>query len=194
MSKVELERKTSETFVRISLEPYGSGEFDIETPLPFLSHILSAFARFGRFDLKLKAEGDIEVDAHHTVEDVGLLLGEAVSEARGDATEINRIGYALLPMDDALVSVALDLCGRVFCSVTPQLQGTAGSFDAALLKEFFSAFCTKAGCVLHVRVLAGENTHHVCEAIFKALGVALSQALAKDERLGRKPLSTKGRL
>jgi len=194
MSEIVVTRKTSETDISLSFQPYGSGEFEVEIPLPFLSHILSAFARFGRFDIRLKAEGDVDVDAHHTIEDVGIVLGEAVRRARGDGTEINRIGYASVPMDDALVAVALDLCGRVFWSITPELKGVVGSFDASLLKEFLKAFCGEAGAVLHIRILAGENTHHICEALFKAFGVALSQALAKDERLKKKPLSTKEKL
>lgn len=193
MSRIERKRETAETSIGLSFDPYGSGEFHIQTPLPFLSHILGSFARFGRFDMDLKAEGDIEVDAHHTVEDVGIVLGEVVREAC-NAGGMNRIGYALVPMDDALVAVALDLCGRVFWNITPELKGVVGGFDAPLLKEFFSAFSARAGCVIHIRILAGENTHHICEALFKAFGVALAQALAKDERLKGRPLSTKEKL
>jgi len=194
MSDVKIRRKTAETDITLSFEPQGSGEFDIKTPLPFLNHLLSAFSRFGRFDLKISAKGDIEVDPHHIVEDIAIVLGDATRQIIGDGRGINRVGWTLIPMDDALVAFSLDLCSRVYCSISPQPQGRIGDFDVNLLKEFFNAFCAKAGCVLHARILCGENIHHISEALFKAFGIALATALAKDERIGNKHLSTKEKL
>ncbi len=188
-------RATKETDVAAEVNLDGSGVADVETGVGFFDHMLDAFARHGMFDLKVRAKGDLHVDAHHTVEDVGIVVGQAIAAALGDKRGITRFGSQIIPMDEALVLAACDISGRgqLHCSVDlPPVM--LGSFDAALAKEFFIALCANAQLTLHVRELAGENAHHVVEAMFKAAGRALRQACEIDERVGDALPSTKGAL
>ncbi|MDI6793798.1 MAG: imidazoleglycerol-phosphate dehydratase [bacterium] len=193
----------------------GEGRYEIETGVPFLDHMLSLMARHGLFDLTIKAVGDTEVDNHHTVEDVGLCLGEAVSKALGDKKGISRYGHILLPMDESLVMVVIDISNRphlvfknpffppqiikdgvVFEPALPALgvgSGIIEGFNPELIKEFFSAFVNTCRVTLHINIFYGENTHHLIEAVFKAFGRVLSQAAGIDERIKGVP-STKGQL
>ncbi len=181
-----------ETQIDLTLTLDGSGKSSVDTGVPFLDHMLELFARHGFFDMELEAKGDIEVDAHHTVEDIGICLGSAVKDALGDSAGIRRYGWAILPMDDALAVVSVDLGGRPYLAFSmPSLEGETGGFSMELLPEFFQAFCNNAGANLHVRVEAGRNKHHVSEAIFKAFSKALDQAVAIEPRLDG-VLSTKG--
>ena len=194
MRKGEVVRETSETRISMNLELDGQGTSDISTGVGFLDHMLELFARHGLFDLEVRCKGDLEVDAHHTVEDVGICLGLAVKEALGSAKGIKRYGWVVLPMDEALATVALDLGGRPYLAVSlPTLDGDIGGFAMELLPEFFQAFCNNAGANLHIRVDSGRNRHHMAEAIFKAFSKALDQAVAVDPRVQGVP-STKGRL
>jgi len=191
-----VERNTKETQIRIALALDGKGARSIETPLPFLSHMLEAFARHGMFDLELRAAGDIEIDAHHTVEDIGLVLGDAFREALGDRAGIVRYGSATLPMDEVLATVAIDFSGRpAFVWRVDGLDGKwIGDFDCELAKEFFAAFATRAQCNLHVVLHYGGNAHHVIECIFKAFARVADAASQIDPRLGGAVPSTKGTL
>jgi len=191
-----IERNTKETQVKIDLALEGTGIRSIQTPLPFLSHMLDAFARHGVFDLTVSAAGDLEIDGHHTVEDIGLVLGMAFERALGDRAGIVRYGSATLPMDEVLVTVAIDFCGRpAFMWTVSGLDGKwIGDFDCELAKEFFAAFATRAQCNLHVLVHYGGNAHHTIECIFKAFARACDQASAVDPRLGGAIPSTKGTL
>ena len=191
-----IERITKETQITVELALDGSGARTIDTPLPFLSHMLDAFARHGVFDLEVKAAGDIEIDAHHTVEDIGLVLGNAFEQALGDRAGIVRYGSATLPMDEVLVTVAVDFCGRpAFVWKVQGLEGKwIGDFDCELAKEFFAAFATRAQCNLHVLLHYGGNAHHTIECIFKAFARACDMATAIDPRLGGAVPSTKGTL
>ena len=194
MRKGAVIRETSETRISMNLDLDGQGTFDIATGVGFLDHMLELFARHGLFDLEVNCKGDLGVDAHHTVEDVGICLGLAVKEALGSAKGIKRYGWILLPMDEALASVALDLGGRPYLAVSlPTIEGDVGGFAMELLPEFFQAFCNNAGANLHIRVDSGRNRHHIAEAIFKAFSRALDQAVAFDPRVQGVP-STKGRL
>ncbi len=194
MRKGEVIRETSETRISMNLELDGQGTSDISTGVGFLDHMLELFSRHGLFDLEVRCKGDLEVDAHHTVEDVGICLGLAVKEALGSAKGIRRYGWVVLPMDEALATVALDLGGRPYLAVSvPTLDGDIGGFAMELLPEFFQAFCNNAGANLHIRVDAGRNRHHMAEAIFKAFSKALDQAVTVDPRVQGVP-STKGRL
>lgn len=187
-------RKTSETNIRIALTLEGQGRHRISTGIPFLNHMLSQVARHGLFDLTLKASGDLEVDDHHTAEDVGISLGEAFSKALGEKRGIRRYGEATVPMDEALARVVVDLSGRPYLVFhAPQLRGRIGSFAADLVKEFFKGFATHLKANIHAAVLYGENKHHIAEAIFKAMARALSIATSLDPRVAGVP-STKGRL
>jgi imidazoleglycerol-phosphate dehydratase len=189
-------RNTRETQIDLELYLDGSGERDIRTPVPFLNHMLEAFARHGVFDLAVKAEGDIEIDAHHTVEDVGLVLGAAFKESLGSREGLVRYGWATLPMDETLVTCAVDFCGRpAFSWKVEGLSGRwVGTFDCDLAKEFFAAFASRAECNLHVLLHYGENAHHIIEAIFKAFARATDAASRIDDRLLGKIPSTKGTL
>lgn len=187
-------RATSETDVTVSLDLDGYGVVQVETGVPFFDHMLDAFGRHGLFDLKVIAKGDIEIDAHHTVEDVGIVIGSAIAEALGDKAGIARFGSAVIPMDEALVLAAIDLSGRggLYWEVDLSIE-IIGTFDTTLAKEFLIALATNAGLTLHVRSLAGENAHHIVEAAFKAVARALAQAVALDPRVVGVP-STKGAL
>lgn len=187
-------RATSETDITVSLALDGSGSVEVATGVPFFDHMLNAFGRHGLFDLTVDARGDIEIDAHHTVEDVGIVIGSAIAEALGDKAGIARFGSAVIPMDEALVLAAIDLSGRggLYWDVELPIE-IIGTFDTTLAKEFLIALATNAGLTLHVRSLAGENAHHIIEAAFKAVARALAQAVALDPRVVGVP-STKGAL
>lgn len=191
-----IERNTSETQILVELGIDGTGTRSIDTQVPFLSHMLEAFARHGLFDLALTARGDIEIDAHHTVEDVGLSLGMAFREALGDRSGITRYGSAILPMDETLVTCAVDFCGRpAFVWKVEGLERRwVGGFDCELAREFFAAFATRAECNLHVLLHYGGNAHHIIEAIFKAFARACDAASRVDPRLAGQVPSTKGTL
>jgi imidazoleglycerol-phosphate dehydratase len=190
------ERNTKETQIAVELDLDGTGKRSIATPVPFLSHMLDAFARHGVIDLDLRAAGDTEIDGHHTVEDIGLVLGDAFQQALGDRAGIVRYGSASLPMDEVLVTVAVDFCGRpAFVWRVQGLEGKwIGDFDCELAKEFFAAFATRAACNLHVVLHYGGNAHHVIECIFKAFARATDAATRVDPRLGGAIPSTKGTL
>lgn len=192
--KAKIQRKTTETNIELDLGIDGSGQYDINSSVPFLDHMLSLMAKHGFFDLHIKAEGDIDVDFHHTVEDVGICLGEGFKQALGKKNRIVRYGEASVPMVEAMASVALDISERPFLVYNSGLEkGKVGEFDVELVWEFFRAFCSAAGITLHINVRYGRDTHHIIEAIFKAFGRALDKATAIDERL-EGPMSTKGRL
>ncbi len=187
-------RQTKETAITVSLDLDGSGRTAIETGVPFFDHMLDAFGRHGLFDLTVAAQGDLEIDAHHTVEDVGIVIGQAIAEALGDKAGITRFGSSALPMDEALVLAAVDISGRgaLHYDVVLPIE-IIGTFDTTLAKEFLVALATNAGVTLHVRSLAGENAHHIIEAAFKAVARALKEAVSLDARVSGVP-STKGAL
>jgi imidazoleglycerol-phosphate dehydratase len=189
-----LTRQTRETDITLSLNLDGRGIWHCETGVPFLDHMLSHVAAHGLFDLDIRARGDTEIDDHHTVEDVGIVLGQALTSALGDRQRLTRYGDCVTPMDEALVLVALDFSGRglLVCDL-PLASGHIGTFDTQLVPEFLRALATHAGLTLHVRALAGQNSHHIVEASFKCLGRALRQAVAIDPRRLGVP-STKGSL
>lgn len=179
-----IERKTRETDIRVSLELDGSGKYEIESPVPFFDHMLTQIARHGFFDLEIRARGDIEIDAHHTVEDLGICLGEAFKKALGDKAGIRRYGRGTMPMHEALASVILDFSGRpflVFNVDLPKVQ--VGNFDVELVEEFFTAFCNHSGANIHVNLAYGDNLHHIIEAVFKAFAQALDEATRLDPRI-----------
>lgn len=194
MRKSEVARKTRETDIFIALDLDGEGRSSIDTGIPFMNHMLELFAKHGFFDLTVRAKGDIEVDYHHTMEDLGLVLGDVLAQALGDKAGIRRYGSCILPMDEALALVALDLSGRP-CLVwnvdfpAPMIR----DLDTRLFCEFFQALVNRAGMNLHVRKMAGEEVHHVAEAVFKAFAKALDQAVTHDPRV-KGVLSTKGSL
>ena len=192
--KALAERKTKETDIKIALTLDGAGQSDIKTGIGFFDHMLEGFAKHGFFDLECTIDGDLHVDGHHTVEDAGIVLGQAIKEAIGDKKGIRRYGYFVLPMDDALALCAVDLCGRpyfVFDCDFPVER--VGGLDTELVKEFFYAVSYSAGMNLHIRMLSGDNVHHMIEAMFKAFAKALDQATGMDERITG-VLSTKGTL
>ena len=195
MRSAEYARKTAETdvFVRLTLE--GEGSAEIDTGVGFLDHMLTLFAAHGRFDLTLACKGDTRVDDHHSVEDVGIALGAALSAALGDKRGVRRYGDIALPMDEALVLCAVDLSGRACLRFAADIPSQKiGAFDTELVQEFFLALTRTAGVTLHLRQLDGENAHHIVEAMFKAFGRALSQAVSIDERAADAVPSTKGTL
>lgn len=176
-----IERKTTETQVAVEIELDGEGKADVHTGIAFFDHMLTLFCVHGRFDLNVTANGDLDVDFHHTVEDVGLVLGEAVSAALDNRAGIERYGFAVTPMDEALAQVAIDLSNRPYLVYRlPKALDCVGRFDAGLAKEFFRAFAVKGGMNLHVNVPYGENEHHVLESIYKSVGRALKQAVRTD--------------
>jgi imidazoleglycerol-phosphate dehydratase len=187
-------RKTAETDITLALALDGNGQHSINSGVPFLDHMLAQLAKHGLMDLELTCRGDTQVDFHHTVEDVGICLGQALRQALGEGAGIRRFGHAFAPMDEALVLAALDVSGRGHCELdlslaTPKI----GDFDSELVTEFMRAFATNAGVTLHVRQVAGVNSHHIVEAAFKALALALREAVAPDPRRTGVP-STKGSL
>lgn len=195
MSRIaEIQRKTKETEICITLELDGTGTAEISTGIGFFDHMLEGFSRHGFFDLKCQVKGDLHVDGHHTVEDTGIVLGQAIAKALGDKKGICRYGSFILPMDDALVLCAVDLCGRPYFNfdcVFPTAQ--VGGLDTQLVREFFYAVSYSAGMNLHIKLLDGINTHHMIEAMFKAFAKALDQAVSMDSR-NSGVLSTKGSL
>jgi imidazoleglycerol-phosphate dehydratase len=195
MRRADIERNTKETQIKVAIDLDGSGKNDIVTPLPFFDHMLDALGRHSLIDLKIDARGDVQVDGHHTVEDTGICLGQAVRQALGERRGISRFGSADIPMDEALASAAIDFGGRAaFIYQADALKGRkVGSFDAELAREFFSGFASAALCNLHLKVHYGENAHHILEALFKAFARALRSAVAVDPRETSVP-STKGTL
>ena len=190
--RASIERITNETKVRVALDLDG-GEVGAATGVPFFDHMLNQLGRHGRLGLEVDAEGDLEVDAHHTVEDVGIVLGEAISEALGDKAGIRRYGDALVPMEEALAQVALDVSGRALLVYDAEIAAEAiGQYDTVLTEEFLQALCRAAGLTLHVRLLTGRNAHHAVEAIFKGVARALGDAVSIDPRSPNKVPSTKG--
>ena len=185
-------RRTKETDISLEIRLDGAGSYTVETGIPFLNHMLELFARHGFFDLTVKARGDLDVDAHHTVEDVGLTLGEALRTALGDKHGIRRFGEAAVPLDEALVSVVVDLSGRPFLAYNVKLeQERVGTFDVELVHDFLLALTNQVGMNLHINMVSGRNPHHIVEASFKGLARALSQAASFDPRV-EGVLSTKG--
>lgn len=190
----KVKRKTRETDIELVFDVDGSGRSKISTGIGFFDHMLELFAKHGLFDLELKAVGDLEVDAHHTVEDVGLALGQALREAIGDKAGLARYGWCLLPMDDALARIALDCSGRPYLAYdAPEEAGPIENFPFQLLEEFLRAFSVQGGINLHVALLDGRDSHHMAEAVFKGLARALDQATRIDPRVKGVP-STKGQL
>ncbi len=190
--RAEVRRKTKETDIALKLNLDGSGKHSVTTGVPFFDHMLSLMAYHSSIDLSVKAKGDIGVDAHHTVEDVGICLGDSIRKALGEAMGIRRYGMATIPMDETLVSVALDFSMRPCLVFNMKLRKSKiGSFDPELVEEFFKALCNHAKITLHINLLYGRNSHHMIEAVFKAFGRAVRGAVSLDERAGGVP-STKG--
>jgi len=191
--RTSFRRKTKETDIKIELDIDGKGKGNISTPIPFLNHLLDNFARHGLFDLKIEARGDIKIDQHHIVEDIGICLGEAFKEALGDKKGINRAGYFVFPLDEALSVVAIDISGRAFLNFDCKFKKEKiGDLDSDLIKEFFWGFVRHLEATLHIRVLYGENEHHKAESIFKAFGKAIKTACSKEKRILKELPSTKG--
>ncbi|MCM1038939.1 MAG: imidazoleglycerol-phosphate dehydratase HisB [Ruminococcus sp.] len=192
--EARIERKTKETDISISLSLDGRGESTVNTGIGFFDHMLEGFAKHGFFDLTVSVNGDLQVDGHHSVEDTGIVLGQAIKEALGDKAGIKRYGFFILPMDDALCLCAVDLCGRPYldfeCSFDTERVGT---LETELVREFFYALSYSAGMNIHIQMLSGQNTHHMIEAMFKAFGKALDEAVSKEPRTAG-VLSTKGSL
>ncbi len=190
-----LERTTRETDISVTLSLDGTGKADVDTGVPFFDHMLDAFCRHALFDMRVRCKGDLEVDAHHSVEDTGIVLGQAFSQALGDKRGIERFASCAVPMDEALVLCALDISGRgqAYWAMDIPIEAIA-TFDTQLAREFFIAFAANAGCTLHVRQLSGENAHHLIEAAFKACGRALRFAVALNPRTADAIPSTKGAL
>lgn len=193
MRTAEITRNTKETKIRVTLDLDGTGKSDIMTGVGFMDHMLTLFASHGRFDLTVRCDGDTQVDDHHSVEDIGIALGQAFEQALGDKRGINRYGSMLLPMDEALLLAAIDLSGRDHLGYALEIPTQkVGTFDTELVKEFFLGFVRNCRSSLHLRQLAGENSHHIIEGAFKAFGRALRQAVAIDEKNGNEIPSTKG--
>ncbi len=190
--KAEVRRKTKETEILLKLDLDGSGKYSIATGVPFFDHMLSLLAHHGGIDLSLKAEGDIHVDSHHTVEDVGICLGDGIGKALGDPKGIQRYGMAMVPMDETLSSVSVDLSMRPCLVFHVKLRrARIGTFDLELVEEFFKALTNHGGMTLHINLLYGKNSHHIVESVFKGFGRALKEAVSFDERSSEIP-STKG--
>lgn len=188
-----IQRKTQETDIGLTLTLDGKGTSSVDTGCGFLDHMLTLFASHGRFDLALSCKGDLHVDAHHTAEDIGICLGSALREALGEKRGITRYGSFILPMDEALILCALDISGRAYLAFDAEMPAAkVGEFDTELTEEFFLALTRSAGITLHIRELAGKNTHHIIEGIFKAFARALKIAVAIDETLDGEVPSTKG--
>ena len=194
MRKSRVERKTKESSVLIELSLDGSGEIDVQTGVPFFDHMLSQLGKHASFDLTVKTTGDVDVDSHHTVEDTALALGQALREALGDKSGIRRFGDAMVPLDEVLVQVAVDLSGRPYLvHRQPEIVELIGTFDTTLGRHIWESFVAEARIALHIRVLEGRNAHHVFEAQFKAVARALKDAVSIDGRVTGVP-STKGSL
>ncbi len=192
--RTEIKRDTKETKIELSLELDGSGRSAIDTKIPFLDHMLDLFSKHGLFDLELSAVGDLEIDAHHTVEDIGICLGQAFSKALGDKVGIRRYGDVFMPMDESLILVAIDISGRPYLAYDVDLPiELIGTYDTSLTSEFLQAFVNNCKMTLHVKKFEGTNAHHIVEAVFKGLGRSLDIATSIDERVSGIP-STKGSL
>lgn len=193
MRTARVERKTKETDIKLAINLDGKGEYSIDTSIPFLDHMLSLMCKHGLFDIRLKARGDIDVDYHHTVEDIGIVFGKAVKQALGNLEGVSRYGQASVPMDEALASVSLDISGRPYLVYKVEFpkKSKIKNFEPDLIEDFLQAFASNSGITLHVESLYGRNTHHIIEAIFKALGRALRKAVLIDPRVKGVP-STKG--
>lgn len=190
----KVKRKTGETDVQVELAIDGSGNSRIQTGIGFFDHMLTLFAKHGLMDLTITAKGDLEVDGHHTVEDVGIVIGQALAKAANDRSGIQRYGHAYVPMDEALVLAVVDLSGRPYLAWDGDLgKSRVGQFDTEMVEEFLRALSVNAGMTLHIKVMAGKNLHHMIEAVFKALGRALCSALTRDSRVVGVP-SSKGML
>ena len=195
MRKATITRKTAETDITVTLDLDGTGQYDNQTGIGFFDHMLDQLARHALIDMTIRAKGDLHIDDHHTVEDVGIALGQAFSQAVGDKKGINRYGSCLLPMDDALVRAALDISGRPYLTWSVDFPTMKiGSFDVELVREFFTAFATQGGLTLNVAKLDGFNSHHIAEAAFKAVARSLRVALETDPRKADAIPSTKGTL
>lgn len=195
MRTSEIVRNTAETKIKLSLNLDGTGKSNIDTGVGFLDHMLTLFARHGRFDLTVKCDGDTYVDGHHTTEDIGIALGEAFAEALGEKRGIVRYGSTILPMDETLILTAVDLSGRAHLEWDVTLPtAKVGDFDTELVKEFFLGFVRKCECTLHIRELSGENSHHIIEGIYKSAARTLRDAVAIDEKYRDEIPSTKGLL
>lgn len=195
MRRAELTRETAETRISVAVDLDGDGAHEIGTGVGFFDHMLAQIARHGLIDLRIRADGDLHIDDHHTVEDVGIVLGQAIAEALGDKRGIRRYGSCLLPMDEALTRAALDLSGRPFLVWSLPMQAQKiGSFDTELVREFFTALAMNARMTLHVTGLAGENAHHIAESAFKAVARALREAVEPDPRTAGVIPSSKGAL
>ena len=192
--KSEFSRKTSETNIDIDLCLDGSGKSDVNLPVPFMSHMVDLMARHGLFDISVTATGDVEIDAHHTVEDLGICLGEVLKKAMGDKAGIRRYGNATIPMHETLAEVNIDLSGRPYLVFNANIpKAKIGEFDAELIEEFFVAFCNHSGANLHINLRYGSNLHHMAEGIFKAFARALDMATSHDPRIDG-VMSSKGKL
>ena len=189
----KVERKTKETDIKVSINLDGEGTYAIDTSIPFLDHMLSLMSKHGLFDVKIKAKGDIDIDDHHTVEDIGIVLGKAVKQAIGDMKGISRYGQASVPMDEALATVTIDVSGRPYLVYKVEFpkRSKVKSFDPDLIEDFLQAFVSNSSITLHVEAPYGRNTHHIIEAIFKAMGRALRQAVTIDPRVKGVPSTKK---
>lgn len=193
MRTAEIKRTTAETDIRLKLDLDGSGQSSIDSGVGFLDHMLTLFAKHGRFDLELECKGDTQVDDHHSVEDIGICLGEAFAKALGDKAGIRRYGQTILPMDEALILSALDFSGRAHLTYRVQIRARkVGSFDTELAEEFWTAFVRSAKLTLHIRQLEGRNAHHILEGSFKSVARSLREAVSIDPALGGEIPSTKG--
>ncbi|MEE9598501.1 MAG: imidazoleglycerol-phosphate dehydratase HisB [Acidiferrobacterales bacterium] len=193
--KAEIKRNTNETQIALGVDLDGTGIAKLDTGIPFFEHMLDQVARHGLFDLTIEAKGDIQVDAHHTIEDVGITLGQAVSKAIGDKKGIRRYGHAYVPLDEALSRVVIDFSGRPGLEYRVEFpRGRVGDFDVDLIHEFFQGFCNHAQATLHIDNLRGQNSHHIAETVFKAFGRALRMGLERDPRMAEMVPSTKGSL
>jgi imidazoleglycerol-phosphate dehydratase len=195
MRQAEIQRDTQETQIRVRLAIEGSGRGSFATGIPFLDHMLDQVARHGMFDLEVQAKGDLHIDAHHTAEDIGITIGQAIARALGDKRGVNRYGHAYVPLDEALSRVVVDLSGRPGLSFNVDFtRAWIGQFDVDLVREFFQGLVNHAAITLHIDNLRGDNAHHQAETLFKAFGRALRMAVAIDERAGGQVVSTKGSL
>lgn len=193
MRQAEINRKTKETDISLALSLDGSGKCEVDTGCGFLNHMLELFAKHSRFDLKVKCDGDVDVDYHHTVEDIGIVLGQAFSQALGDKGGITRYGSMILPMDETLVLTAVDISGRAYLNFSAEMPTQkVGEMDTELVEEFFWAFVRSSNVTLHIKLLDGKNTHHIIEGIFKSFARTLRIAASIDPSLGGEIPSSKG--
>ena len=193
MRKAEIKRKTKETDINLKLQLSDLTTSTIDSGIPFFDHMLMSMAKHGRFNLQLECKGDIEIDAHHSVEDIGICLGKALKEALGEKGGVVRFGEAIVPMDEVLTMVAIDISGRYHLEINgAEFNGSINNYPEELTEEFFKAFAVNAGINLHIRVLSGDNKHHIHESIFKSVGIALYRATIIDPMLNEQVMSTKG--